>query len=184
MQFTDLALQFLEPILLGACQPTASPSVTFGLLTPDTQTVGLTAELRRNCLVSCCVAGVSGAVLSQRPNPAFAKLGRIGGGESLLGHKVHPLSDLLSGKPRAVQRRRCLASENSMSPRARRACPALGLFRQQSGPYPQPHRGIQHRSVQDARGRTGEEMHQRGNLCRPDQPAFGQARQKCRQGLG
>ena len=39
-QFTDLALQFLDPILLGACQPTASPSVTFGLLTPDTQTVG------------------------------------------------------------------------------------------------------------------------------------------------
>src|SRR5690606_4283920 len=41
--------------------------------------------------------------LSKKPNTAFAKLDWIGGGESLLGHRAHPLSVLLSGKPGAVQ---------------------------------------------------------------------------------
>ncbi|WP_207287143.1 hypothetical protein, partial [Rhodovulum adriaticum] len=41
-------------------------------------------------------------VLSKKPNTAFTQFGRIGGGESLLRHRAHPLSVLLSGKPGAV----------------------------------------------------------------------------------
>lgn len=64
---------------------------------------GGTAKLRRVRLIGGCVAGVGGAALSEKPNTALAQFGRIGGGESLLRHRVHPLSVLLSGKLGAVQ---------------------------------------------------------------------------------
>jgi hypothetical protein len=35
-QFPDLALQFLDPILLGTCQPGPLPAIRFGLLAPYT----------------------------------------------------------------------------------------------------------------------------------------------------
>ena len=38
-QFPDLALQFLDPIFLGARQSSALTGVAFGLLAPDAQTV-------------------------------------------------------------------------------------------------------------------------------------------------
>jgi hypothetical protein len=98
-----MAFQWLTAILLGARQPGPLASIAFGLLTPDTQAVRRAAKLRGNRLVGSRVAGVAAAVLSEKPNAAFAKLGRIGGGESLLCHRAHPLSVLLSGKPGAVQ---------------------------------------------------------------------------------
>jgi ABC-type glycerol-3-phosphate transport system substrate-binding protein len=100
-----MAFQWLTAILLGARQPGPLASIAFGLLTPDTQAVRRAAKLRRNRLVGSRVAGVAAAVLSEKPNAAFAKLGRIGGGESLLCHRAHPLSVLLSGKPGAVHSR-------------------------------------------------------------------------------
>ena len=75
-----MAFQWLTPIFLGTCQPSPLPGITFGLLAPDTQTVGGAAKLRRDRLVGGRVARVFGAVLWKKPNTAFAKLGRIGGG--------------------------------------------------------------------------------------------------------
>ena len=83
-------------------QAAALTGITFGLLAPDAQAVGRTAKLRRNRPVGRTVAGVVAAVLAEKPNTAFAQFGRIGGGESLLRHRAHPLSVLLSGKPGAV----------------------------------------------------------------------------------
>jgi hypothetical protein len=48
------------------------------------------------------IAGVIATVRSKHPNTAFAQLGRIGGGESPLCRRAHPLSVLLSGKAGAV----------------------------------------------------------------------------------
>nr|WP_255434969.1 MULTISPECIES: type II toxin-antitoxin system PemK/MazF family toxin [unclassified Paracoccus (in: a-proteobacteria)] len=66
----------------------ALSGVTFGLLAPDAQAIGRTAKLRGNRLAGGRVAGVVGPVLSEKPNTAFAQLGRIGGGEFLLRHRL------------------------------------------------------------------------------------------------
>lgn len=50
-QFADLALQALDPILLGTCQPGPLPGITFRLLAPDTQAVRRAAKLWRDRLV-------------------------------------------------------------------------------------------------------------------------------------
>lgn len=60
-------------------------------------------QLRRDTTVRRAIAGVNGTVFLKQPNTAFAKFSRIGGGESSLRHRAHPLSVLLSGKPGAVQ---------------------------------------------------------------------------------
>ncbi len=78
-KFPDLALQLLDPVLLGARQSAPLSGVTFGLLAPDAQAIGRTAKLRCNRLAGRRVAGVVGPVLSEKPNTAFAQLGRIGG---------------------------------------------------------------------------------------------------------
>jgi len=59
-QFPDLALQFLDPIFLGARQSSALTGVAFGLLAPDEQTVRRTAKLRRNRLIGGRIAGIIG----------------------------------------------------------------------------------------------------------------------------
>ena len=83
-QVTDLALQVPDPVLLRARQTAASASITFGLLAPDTQAVRRTAKLRRDCPLGGRVAGIVAAVLPEKPNTAFAELGRIGRGKSRL----------------------------------------------------------------------------------------------------
>ena len=95
--------QLLDPVFLRARQTAALTGITFGLLTPDAKTVRRTAKLRRDRLVGGRIAGVIAAVLSKKPNTAFTEFGWIRGGESLLCHRAHPWSVLLSGKPGAVQ---------------------------------------------------------------------------------
>lgn len=103
-QFTELALQFLAPVLLRARETAALIGITFGLLAQSTKTVEQAAKLRTDRLVGSRVAGVVDAVLSEEPNTASAQFGMIGGGEPFRRHRTHPLSILLSGKPGTVHR--------------------------------------------------------------------------------
>ncbi len=76
--------------------------IAFSLLAPGTQAVRRAAKPGRNRTICRCIAGIIAAVLSKQPDTALAKFGWIGGGESSLCHRAHPLSVLLSGKPGAV----------------------------------------------------------------------------------
>ncbi|WP_162799037.1 hypothetical protein [Paracoccus indicus] len=103
-QFTELALQFLDPVLLRARQTAALTGITFGLLAQGTQTVEQTAKLQTDLLVGSRVTGVVGAVLLEEPNIASTQFGRIRGGEPFRRHRTHPLSILPSTKPGTVHR--------------------------------------------------------------------------------
>jgi hypothetical protein len=54
-QFTDLALQVLDPVFLSTRQTAALTGITFGLLAPDTQAVRRTAKphARSPCKLPC-----------------------------------------------------------------------------------------------------------------------------------
>ena len=72
-QFTDLALQILDAILLSAGQASALAAIAFGLLTPDPQTVRRTPKLGRNRPVRGAIAAVIGAVLTKQANSGLNK---------------------------------------------------------------------------------------------------------------
>ena len=76
------------PILLGACQPTASPSVTFGLLTPDAD---CRVNSRASAQLPIRLCRWRNRRSSKKPNTAFAKLGRIERGVNLCWSWAHPL---------------------------------------------------------------------------------------------
>lgn len=79
-KFPVLPFQFLDPILLGTCQPGALTGIAFGLLAPGAQAVRRAAQLRRNRPIGRVIAGVFTTMVAEKPNTAFAQFGRIGGG--------------------------------------------------------------------------------------------------------